>query len=90
MREVNFWDSLTAATLAKFLDSDGLLNEFALMYAYRHQVPLHFLTFKRSSAHKAHKGNTENMFSRSGRLSDPNKTPGFLAKVRTQLEFVSF
>ena len=62
-----------------------MLNEFALMFDARVDFPLHYITFRRCGVAKPHEGNTENMFSLSGRLSDPNKLAENLAAVQFPL-----
>ena len=52
------------------MDSDGLLNEFALVYKLRHTFPLHYIVFKQVSSHICHEANSEQLFSRAGNLSD--------------------
>ena len=66
-----------------FFEDDGLLNEFKMMWALRESFPLHFIVFKQTASHLPHEGNTEQLFSRSGALSDDN---GITSRVwRTQL-----
>jgi len=48
------------------------VNEFALIYKVRHRLPLHYIVFKQVSSHLGHEGNSEQLFSSSGRLSDDN------------------
>ena len=42
------------------------------MYKVRNQYPLHFIVFKQTASHLPHEANSEQMFSRSGELSDNN------------------
>ena len=42
------------------------------MYHYRHSFPLHYIVFKQTASHLPHEGNSEQLFSRSGALSDNN------------------
>ena len=64
-----------------------MLNEFALMFDARVDFPLHYITFRRCGVAKPHEGNTENMFSLSGQLSDRNKLADNLAAVRAVSPF---
>ena len=50
----------------------GIVNEFALIYEQRDKFPLHYIVFKQTASHLPHEGNTEQLFSRSGALSDDN------------------
>jgi hypothetical protein len=38
----------------------------------RNQFPLHYIIFKQAASHLPHEGNSEQLFSRSGALSDDN------------------
>ena len=42
------------------------------MYHLRQSFPLHFIVFKQTASHLPHEGNSEQLFSRSGSLSDDN------------------
>ena len=64
-----------------FVDDKGLLNEFAMMYALRERFPLHYVVFRQTSSHLPHEANVEQVFSRSGLLSDPNMQPEFLSAL---------
>ena len=48
------------------------MNEFALVYHLRESFPLHYIVFKQTTSHLPHEGNSEQLFSRSGALSDDN------------------
>ena len=48
------------------------MNEFALLYHVPNQFPLHYIVFKQTASHIPHEGNSEQIFSRSGALSDDN------------------
>ena len=61
----------TATAIGKYA-SVGIVNEFALMYNVRHSFPLHYIVFKQTASHLPHEGNSEQLFSRSGALSDNN------------------
>ena len=61
---------------------DGLLQEFAMMWALKDRFPLHYIVFKQTASHLPHEGNVEQLFSRSGNLTDPNHMdPHFLATL---------
>ena len=47
-------------------------NDFALLYRVRTSFPLHYIVFQQTASHLPHEGNSEQLFSRSGALSDPN------------------
>ena len=70
--EVTRWTNLDKGTIRDFKDKEGILNEFALMYKVRNSFPLHFTVFKQVSSHLPHEGNSEQLFSRAGDLSDDN------------------
>jgi hypothetical protein len=70
--EVGRWKNLPKSRVREFRDNDGLVNEMALMYAVRKDFPLHYIVFKQVSSHLSHEGNTEQLFSRAGQLSDEN------------------
>ena len=64
--------NLDKKTIREYRDDDGIVNEFALIYHLRHTFPLHFTVFKQTASHLPHEGNSEQLFSRSGSLSDDN------------------
>ena len=53
-------------------DTEGIVNEFALVYHLRKSFPLHYTVFRQTASHIPHEGNSEQLFSRSGALSDNN------------------
>ena len=55
-----------------YADQDGIVNEFALVYHLRQSFPLHYIVFKQTASHLPHEGNSEQLFSRSGALSENN------------------
>ena len=69
----SFWEG------RKFTAEDGLLNEFAMMWALRNKFPLHYVLFKQTACHLPHEANVEQIFSRAGLLADPNLNPAHLA-----------
>ena len=58
--------------IREYRDDAGIVNEFALMYHLRNSFPLHYIAFKQTASHIPHEGNSEQLFSRSGALSDDN------------------
>ena len=44
-----------------------------LLACAQDRFPLHFIVFKQVSSHIPHEGNVEQLFSRSGYLSDPKQ-----------------
>lgn len=58
------------------MSSDGLLNEFKMMWALHEAFPLHYVIFKQTACHLPHEANVEQIFSRAGLLTDPNMDPG--------------
>ena len=73
--EATRWVALDAMTIREFRDDEGIVNEFALVYHLRQSFPLHFIVFKQTASHLPHEANspnTEQLFSRSGALSDDN------------------
>ena len=70
--EIARWAAIEKAKIDSFKDDNGLVNEFALMWHLRVSFPLHFAVFKQTASHMCHEGNTEQLFSLSGRLSDDN------------------
>ena len=70
---VRFWEG------RKFTTEDGLLNEFAMMWALRNKFPLHYVLFKQTACHLPREANVEQIFSRAGLLADPNLNPAHLA-----------
>ena len=75
-----------AGRIREYRDDAGIVNEFALMYHLRNSFPLHYIAFKQTASHIPHEGNSEQLFSRSGALSDDNgkMDPARLA-VRTSI-----
>ena len=44
--EVNRWLALSQDKINSFIDDEGMLNEFALLYDQKDLFPLHFIVFK--------------------------------------------
>jgi hypothetical protein len=70
--EAHRWSSLDKAPILEHIDSAGIVNEFALLYDLRTSFPLHYIVFKQTASHLPHEGNSEQLFSRAGNLSDDN------------------
>ena len=70
--EAERWANLDKKTIREFRDDAGIVNEFALIYHVRKAFPLHYTVFKQTASHLPHEGNSEQLFSRSGALSDDN------------------
>lgn len=75
------WKHLPRDKYKQFFDADGILNEFAMLWALREEFPLHFIVFKQCAAHLLHEANVEKIFSLAGRLSDPNFDPTTLQRL---------
>ena len=69
--EMARWDSLNSKEIECFRKADGLIDEFALMWAMRLRFPLHFFLFKQTACHLPFEANVERVFSVAGYLSDP-------------------
>ena len=79
--EVAKWKTLSSETIKPFMDRDGLLDEFKLLFSLRDQFPIHFTLFKRLASDLSHEANAESTFSLSGSLSNSNTQtdPSFLS-----------
>ena len=75
--EMKRWEQLPRATYESFFAADGLLNEFAMLWALRERFPLHFTLFKQTACHLPHEANCEQLFSTAGNLSDPKQHETF-------------
>jgi hypothetical protein len=69
--EVARWEALKSNEIECFRKTDGLLDEFALVWVMRLRFPLHFFVFKQTAAHLPFEANVERVFSVAGYLSDP-------------------
>lgn len=76
--EIKRWSFITPDELKEFYCSDGLLNEFKMLWHFRLRFPLHYTVFKQLACHLPHEANVEQYFSRAGNLSDPNMSPEYL------------
>lgn len=79
--ELRRWEGMGLQEYEKFMDADGLLNEFALMWSVRKSFPLHYIVFKQTACHLAHEAGVEQIFSRAGLLADPNLDPAHLVAL---------
>jgi|TARA_B100001758_G_scaffold201447_1_gene180494 hypothetical protein len=66
------WAALDKNIVREYVDDDGIVNEFALVYNLRQSFPLHYIVFRQTAAHLPHEANSEQLFSRAGTLSDDN------------------
>ena len=60
---------------------DGVVNEFEMMLQLRILFPLHFFVFKQTASHLVAEANVEQVFSRTGQLSEVNLDPDALADM---------
>jgi hypothetical protein len=74
-------NQLSPDSFSEFVDNRSLLNEFTMMWSLRELFPLHFIVFKQTGCHLSHETNVEQVFSRTGNLSDPNMDPEYLAHL---------
>ena len=56
---------LNQAQIDEFMDNEGIINEFTLVYKLRNAFPLHYILFKQVSSHIPHEANVEQYFSRA-------------------------
>ena len=75
------WRDLSQDRISPFVDEQGLINDFALMYNLRDSFPLHFVVFKQTAVHIPHEANVEQVFSTSGILSTAHTDPHHLARL---------
>ena len=75
--EIRRWSSLSTdeGLPAVVCVEDGVLNEFEMMWHLRNVFPLHFFVFKQTVSHLAAEANVDQVFSRSGQLSEVNSDP---------------
>ena len=66
------WAALDKNIIHEYVDDDGIVNEFALVYHLRQSFPLHYIVFWQTAAHLPQEANSEQLFSRAGTLSDDN------------------
>ena len=79
--ELKRWEGMGLKEYSQFISEDGLLNEFAMMWALREAFPLHYVVFKQTACYLPHEANVEQIFSRAGLLTDPNLDPAYLAML---------
>jgi hypothetical protein len=78
--EIGRWSSLSEDECQRFVE-DGVLNEIETMWQLRILFPLHFFVFKQTASHLATEANVEQVFSRTGQLSEVNLDPDTLADM---------
>ena len=74
--EVARWAGMGVEEYEKFTTEDGLLNEFAMMWALRNKFPLHYVIFQQTACHLPHEANVEQIFSRAWAAGRPQPQPG--------------
>ena len=79
--EIQRWKELAQDRIDPFIDDQGLINEFALIWHLKDTFPLHFVVFKQTAVHIPHEANVEQVFSTAGRLSDTHQDPRHLATL---------
>ena len=80
--EVERWKAMSQETINGFRNEEtGMVNEFALLWAKRKELPLHYFVFRQTASHLPHEAKVEQVFSLGGRVSDPNMDPGYLAQL---------
>ena len=79
--EMQRWRDLSQDRISPFVDEQGLINDFALMYNLRDSFPLHFVVFKQTAVHIPHEANVEQVFSTSRILSSAHTDPHHLARL---------
>ena len=57
--ELKRWEGMGSKEYSKFVTKQGLLNEFAMMWALRETFPLHYVVFKQTACHIPHEANVE-------------------------------
>ena len=77
--ELKRWEGMGSKEYSKFVTKQGLLNEFAMMWALRETFPLHYVVFKQTACHILHEANVEQIFSRAGLLANARLDPSYLA-----------
>ena len=80
--EIRRWSSLSEDECQWFVCvEDGVLNEFEMMWHLRNVFPLHFFVFKQTECHLTAETNVEQVFSRTGQLSEVNLDPDTLTDM---------
>ena len=80
--EIRRWSNLSEDECQRFVSAeDGILNEFEMMWQLRILFPLHFVVFKQTACHLATEANVEQVFSRTGQLSEVNLDPDTLTDM---------
>ena len=74
--EIRSWSSVSEDEYQRVVSvEDGSLNEFEMMCHLRILFPLHFFLFKETVSHLTAEANVEQVFSRTGQLSEVNSYP---------------
>ncbi len=74
--EIRRWSSVSEDECQWFVCvEDGVLNEFEMMCHLRILFPLHFFGFKQTVSHLSAETNLEQVFLRTGQLSEVNSDP---------------
>ena len=79
--EIARWEALNSKEIECFRKADGLIDEFALLWAMRLRFQLHFFVFKQTASHLPFEANVERVFSVAGYLSDPCRHAEHLVDV---------
>ena len=80
--EIRRWSSLSEDECQRFVCAeDGVLNEIEMMWHLRILFPLHFFVFKKTASHLTAETNVEQVFSRTGQLSEVNSDPDDLTAM---------
>ena len=76
LTSAGFWPMLlkTVVAIGKFVSVPASSTSLhsCTVYHLRQSFPLHYTVFKQTASHIPHEGNNEQLFSRSGYLSDDN------------------
>ena len=82
--EIRRWSSLSEGEFQLLVSAeDGVtvLNEFEMMCQLRILFPLHFVVFNQTTCHLSDESNVEQVFTRTGQLSEVNLDPDALADM---------
>ena len=79
--EMQRWKELAQDRIDPFIDDQGLINEFALMWHLKDNFPLHYVVFKQTAVHIPHEANVEQVFSSAGILADSHMDPHHLSRL---------
>jgi hypothetical protein len=76
--EMQQWSELPRSVVDNFRDSQGILDEFALMSDQKSKFPIHCVVFERTAPHLASEADCETFFALTKGISDPNMFPSML------------